>query len=62
MDMDVYRIGEEGFPVKADEFGRDVKTIGKHVANAGREELAGSDGKTWLEQLGSIVRILASLD
>ena len=25
-------------------FGRDVKTIGKHVGNALREELAGSEG------------------
>ena len=26
-------------------FGRDVKTIGKHVANALREELAGSENR-----------------
>ena len=27
-------------------FGRDVKTIGKHVTNALREELAGSEDRT----------------
>ena len=27
-------------------FGRDVKTIGKHVANALREELTGSENRT----------------
>ena len=30
----------------ADLFGRDVKTIGKHVGNAFKEELAGSENRT----------------